>query len=383
MIEGRKPKIAVVGLTFPFRGGIAHHSSLLVRELRKRYSVTFFTFLRQYPEILFPGKTQYDYSAERLREEDIPLIDTLNPLTWVRVAFAVKREKVDLVIIQWWNPFFGLAFGTIANLLKIITKAKVCFVCHNVLPHESTWVDRILSRYAFLSVRNFIVHSEEDKRHLLALKNHATVRRSFHPTYSIFGEFGSYQKREARHELGLCPSKRVLLFFGLVRAYKGLKYLIEAMAIVVKSFDCVLLVVGEFYDGKEEYRTQIARLGLENHVVIRDEYVKNEAVALYFSSADVVVLPYVTATQSGIVQIAFGLGKPVITTNVGGLPEAVKDGETGFVVEPESPAKLADAILRFYAGDYESKFSQTIKKNADVFSWDAEVETVESFLDAS
>jgi glycosyltransferase involved in cell wall biosynthesis len=382
-VTNKKRKIAVLGISHPFRGGIAHHSTLLVRNLRKKHSVQFITLNRQYPALLFPGRTQYDDSAQGLREENQPLIDSVNPVSWVRAVFALKQGNFDLVVVQWWNPFFALAFGTIANLLPLLANTRVCFLCHNVLPHESTWVDRILSRYAFLSVRNFIVHSEEDKRHLLALKSHAIVRRSFHPTYSIFGEFRSYQKREARHELGLCSSKKVLLFFGLVRAYKGLKYLIEAMSIVGKSLDCVLLVVGEFYDAKEEYLTQITRLGLENHVVIRDEYVKNEAVALYFSSADVVVLPYVTATQSGIVQIAFGLGKPVITTNVGGLPEAVKDGETGFVVDPESPGKLADAILRFYAGDYESKFSQTIKKNADVFSWDAEVETIESFLAAS
>jgi glycosyltransferase involved in cell wall biosynthesis len=384
MSTGReRQKIAVLGVSYPFRGGIAHYSTLLVRHLRKKYTVQFITLSRQYPALLFPGKTQYDDSAQGLREENEPLVDSVNPVSWVRAAFVLKQGKFDLIVVQWWNPFFALAFGTIANLLHLITKTRICFLCHNVLPHENSWIDRILSRYAFFSIRNFIVHSEEDRRNLLALKTHATVRRSCHPTYSIFGEFGSYKKREARRELGLCPGKRVLLFFGLVRAYKGLKYLIEAMAIVVKSLDCALLVVGEFYDSKEEYLAQIAGLGLENYIEIRDGYVKNELVALYFSSADVVVLPYVSATQSGIVQIAFGLNKPVITTNVGGLPEAVKDGETGFVVDPESPDKLADAILRFYAGDYEFKFSQTIKKNADVFSWDAEVETIESFLPAS
>jgi glycosyltransferase involved in cell wall biosynthesis len=249
------------------------------------------------------------------------------------------------------------------------------------MPHESTLLDRILSRYAFLSAKYFIVHSEEDGSNLLSLKPSAVVRRNVHPTYSIFGEFASYGKSQARIELGICSDKRVVLFFGLIRAYKGLKCLIRAMAKVVKSIDCVLLIVGEFYESKEEYLTLIKELGLEQHIIVRDEYVKNEAVSLYFSSADVVVLPYVTATQSGIVQIAFGLNKPVITTNVGGLPEAVEDGKTGFIVDPESPDKLAEAILKFYAGDYEATFARNIKANAGAFSWNAEVKTIEGFLD--
>jgi glycosyltransferase involved in cell wall biosynthesis len=253
-------------------------------------------------------------------------------------------------------------------------------LCHNVMPHESTLLDRVLSRYAFLSVKYFIVHSDEDKSNLLSLKPRAVVRKTVHPTLSIFGEFASYGKSQARAELGIKADEKVLLFFGLVRAYKGLKCLIRAMAEVVKSMDCVLLVVGEFYEAKREYITLINELGLEKHIVVRDEYVKNEAVSLYFSSADVVVLPYVTATQSGIVQIAFGLNKPVITTNVGGLPEAVQDGKTGFVVDPESPEKLADAILRFYADDCEAKFSYNIRENATAFGWDAEVKTIEEFL---
>jgi glycosyltransferase involved in cell wall biosynthesis len=379
-VSQRHPKIAVLGLSHPFRGGIAHHSTLLVRSLRKKYSVRFITLSRQYPELLFPGKTQYDDSAHGLKEENEPLIDSVNPLTWVKAAFALKRDGVDLVVVQWWNPFFGLAFGTIANLLNLIAKTKVCFLCHNVMPHESTLLDRILSRYAFFASCYFIVHSDEDRSNLLSLKPRALVRKSVHPTLSIFGEFASYSKSEARPRLGLAPDKKVLLFFGLIRAYKGLNYLIRAMDKVLKNLDCALLVVGEFYESKEEYLNLIKDLGLETHIIVRDEYVKNEDVSLYFGAADVVVLPYVTATQSGIVQIAFGLNKPVITTNVGGLPEAVEDGKTGFVVDAQSPDKLADAIVKFYQGNYEANFSEEIRKSGSAFSWDAEVSSIESFL---
>jgi glycosyltransferase involved in cell wall biosynthesis len=376
----RQRKIAVVGLTYPFRGGIAHHSTLLVRELRKKYIIKFITLRRQYPELMFPGKTQYDHSARGLKEENLALIDSLNPLSWIKVALVLKKEKADLIVVQWWNPFFGLALGTIANLLTLIAKSKICFLCHNVMPHESTLVDRILSKYAFLRVKHFIVHSDEDRRHLLSMKPNAVVKKNVHPTFSVFADFACYEKQQARAELGIAADKKVLLFFGLIRSYKGLKYLIQAMAAVVQSIDCVLLVVGEFYDAKNEYLSLIQDLGLQKHVVVHDEYVKNEDVPLYFSSADVVVLPYVTATQSGIVQIAFGMNKPVITTNVGGLPEAVEDGKTGFIVDPESPDQLARAILKFYEGGYEAEFAAQIKQNAGTFSWEAEVSSIESFL---
>jgi glycosyltransferase involved in cell wall biosynthesis len=376
----RQRKIAVLGLCYPFRGGIAHHSTLLVRELRKKHAVKFITLSRQYPERLFPGKSQYDTSDRGLAEENYALIDSVNPASWLRVAFALKREKFDLVVVQWWNPFFAPAFGTIANVLTLLSPSKVCFLCHNILPHESTVVDRLLSRYAFLRSKYFIVHSDEDRRHLLSMKPRAVVKKNVHPTYSIFGDFAAYEKAQARRELGIAPDKNTLLFFGLVRPYKGLKYLIQAMACVARATDCVLLVAGEFYEPKEEYLSLVKQLKLEEHIVIRDEYVRNEDISLYFSSADVVVLPYVTATQSGIVQIAFGMNKPVITTNVGGLPEAVEDGKTGFIVEPESSEQLAQAILKFYEGKYEAEFSERIKANSDAFSWDAEVKSIESFL---
>ena len=245
-------KIAVLGLSHPFRGGIAHHSTLLVRELRKKYAVKFITLSRQYPTLLFPGKTQYDHSEHGLTEDNDALIDSVNPATWLKVAFTLKAESLDLIIIEWWNPFFGLAFGTIANILSLLSNVKVCFLCHNVLPHESTLLDRILSRYAFFRSNYFIVHSNEDMCHLLSIKPRAVVRKNVHPTYAVFGDFSAHEKSQARSELKIAPEKKTLLFFGLIRPYKGLKYLIQSMADVTRSLDCVLLVAGEFYESKEE-----------------------------------------------------------------------------------------------------------------------------------
>ena len=379
-IMNMKKKIAVIGLTYPFRGGISHYSTLLVRELRKKYDVKFITLYRQYPSILFPGKTQYDYSKKQINEQNDSLIDSINPLTWIKTAIFLFKENVDIVIIQWWHPFFAFSFGTIANLLSLISNTKICFLCHNVIPHESTLVDRILSNYAFLNSNYFIVHSEEDKRNLLSLKPAAVIKRNFHPTYSVFSDFARYDKRQAREKLNIGQNKNVILYFGLVRPYKGLKYLISAMKEVVRYVDCILLIVGEFYEPKENYLSLIKQLELNERIVIIDNYVKNEDVPLYFCGSDVVVLPYVTATQSGIVQIAFGLNKPVITTKVGGLPEAVEDGKTGLLVKPESPQSIAEAIVKYYREGCENKFSEEIRRHTNAFSWDHEISNIESFL---
>lgn len=373
-------KIAVLGLSYPFRGGISHYSTLLVRELRRQYDVSFITLSRQYPSFLFPGRTQYDDSSHKLMEANEAIIDSINPLTWVKTAFMLKKRNIEVVVVQWWNPFFGLAFGTIANLLTLVSNAKVCFICHNVIPHEASLLDKLLLRYAFLRTRHFIVHSEEDKNNLRMIKPHAHVKKSFHPRYSVFGEF--YEKEKAREKLALPHVGKVILFFGLVREYKGLKYLIHAMKRVLESIDCTLWIVGEFYKPKEEYTSLINELCLDERVVVVDKYVRNEDVSIYFCGCDVVVLPYVTATQSGIVQIAFTLNKPVITTNVGGLPEAVVDGKTGFIVPPESAEELADAIRKYYSGDYEDRFSEEIKKETRRYGWEVQAQAVTSIFHA-
>ena len=381
MVSRETKKIAVLGLSYPFRGGIAHYSTLLVRELRKKYCVKFFTLHRQYPAWLFPGKTQYDYSAEKLVEENSPIIDSLNPITWFKTFFILKNESYDLIIIQWWHPFFGLSFGTIANLVSLFSQSKICFLCHNVSPHESTLLDRILSRYAFLGAKCFIVHSDSDKKNLLSMKNHAIVKQNIHPTYSVFSEFAVYEKEKSKEILHIEKDKSVLLFFGLIRSYKGLEYLIYAMPEIIKyKKDCILLIVGEFYEPKEKYITLINSLNIDENVIVIDQYINNEDVPLYFCCADVVVLPYVEASQSGIIQIAFGLEKPVITTNAGGLPEVVEDGKTGFIVEKKSSAGLAEAVIKFYAEQCESPFRQEIKKRSHIFSWNTELQTIESFF---
>lgn len=382
-MKAKKKRIAVLGLTFPFRGGISHYTTILVRHLREKYTVEFYTLMRQYPELLFPGRTQLDKSSVRIVEANEPIIDSINPLSWIKAARAIRKGGFDLVVIQWWNPFFGFSLGTIANIVGLTTKVPVCFMCHNVMPHESTIFDKILSRYAFLSTKRFIVHSDEDLRNLKHLKKGVEILKNVHPSYSIFSEYGLIEKPTARKRLGIEIDERLVLYFGIVRSYKGLQYLIEAMAGVVKEIDCRLLIVGEFYDDKEKYLRMIRDRGLEPYVSVVDAYVKNEDVALYFCSCDVVVLPYVSATQSGIIQIAFGFTKPVITTDVGGLPEVVTEGVTGFIVKSRSSEDLKRAIVRFFRKADKSGMEAEIRKRATAFEWDVAVENIEYYLRAN
>lgn len=375
-----RAKLAVVGLSYPYRGGISHFSTLQVRALRRRHDVSFLTLSRQYPDFLFPGQTQFDYSARTLVEPNDRIIDTLNPLTWLAAARRLNREQPDLIIFQWWHPFFAPCFGSIVRLLRAPLRRRVCFLCHNVMPHEGNPLQTLLTRYAFPGAGFYIVHSEQDRRQLEALRPRATIRKGCHPTYSEFATGSTSDKREARRALGIAEDRRTMLFFGLVRNYKGLKYLIEAVPRVRQAFDCHLLVVGEFYDDKASYLELIDRLGLREVITVVDRYVPNEEVERYFSAADVAVLPYTSATQSGIVQVAYGLNTPVIVTRVGGLPEVVDDGRTGFVVAPEDAGALAGAIVRYYEGGFESQFREEIARQANRFDWDEEVAQVDEFV---
>ena len=373
-------KLAVVGVSYPFRGGIAHYSTCLVQHLRKRYEVEFITFSRQYPNFLFPGKTQYDESADPIREPNRALIDSINPLSWWRTARALRRAQPQLIVFNWWHPFFGLCYGSIVQLLPRSLRARVCFLCHNVLPHERTLLERLLSAFAFRHVRRFIVHSEEDKEKLLGLKPSAQALRNCHPVFSQFNDAQLLDKAAARERLGLPRDRKVVLFFGLIRPYKGLSFLIEAMPQVLREVDCSLLVAGEFYDDKSKYTALIEKHGLTDRVRIEDAYIPNENVHLYFAAADVVVLPYIEASQSGIVPIAYSFNTPVISTRVGGLPEAVLENKTGLLVEPGDPAPIAAAIVRYYREGLEPGFRAGIAQYVDQFGCEEESRNIERFM---
>lgn len=371
-------KIAIVGPVYPYKGGISHYTSLLWKALSKKYDVKLFSFKRQYPNFLYPGKEQKDFENDQFKIVDTNyLIDSINPFNWFFSFIKINRFKPDLLIFQWWNPFFSFAFLTIAYLMRIFTKTKVLFLCHNVLPHDKYPFSKLLTRITLYSGNYFIVHSGEDEKKLVNLINKCRYLKSILPTFNVF-RFEDLSKDVAKTLLNIEMNTKVVLFFGFVREYKGLMYLIEALPQIVQRIpDIKLLIVGDFYTDKEIYIQKINDLGLHNYILIFDSYIPDKEVGRYFSACDIVVLPYTSATQSGIVQIAYGFNKPVIVTDVGGLPEVVKNGETGYIVKSKDIDDISKAVINFYEQEKEYYFVKNIISEQDIYSWDKLVNNIE------
>jgi len=368
-------KICLIGPAYPYRGGISHFTQMLALAVTSDgHEAHIVSFSRLYPSFLFPGRTQYEEQGARIRVEGERVIDSVNPLTWRRAGRAVASFKPDAIIVQWWHPFFAPAFrAVVGEARKRGSRAPVVYLCHNVLPHESKRVDRILVRRGLAKADAFLVQSREDRDRLLAIHPGARVAVHPHPTYTQFAE-GQVTRAEARRRLEV--DGRVLLFFGLVRAYKGLHTLLAAHARVAEKLGLTLLVVGEFYEDRAPYDAAIAALGIGARTRVIDRYIPDEEVAAYFQAADLVVLPYRSATQSGITQTAFAFGRPVVVTAVGGLPDVVDDGVTGYVVPPDNPVALADAIERFFTTGAADRMSEAIRAQSDRFSWKGCVEAL-------
>lgn len=372
-------RIALIGPTYPFRGGISHYNTLLCEKLGKRHQVELFSFCRQYPRWLFPGRDDRDPSTIAFQVPNRPIFDPLWPSSWWRAAQAVKCFDADLLILHWWVPFWSPAFGATVRWSKQQTHLKVVFICHNVLPHESLPGSKWLTCYALAGGDHFIVHSMADQNKLERLLPGASIHRSVLPTFQPLSSASELRDSEqAKSALGL-QDKRVALFFGLVRPYKGLENLLQAFAIVLAQIDLHLLIVGEFWEPVQAYQEMIAQLGIEHAVTIVDQYVPNEELGTYFYAADVAVLPYKSATQSAVVQLAFGFGVPVITTDVGGLAEAVRDGETGLVVPPQDSQALAQAMLHYFTQECKPVFTHNIRCDK-TFSWDRLIDLIETLV---
>lgn len=340
-------RLALVGPVHPFRGGISHYTTVLSRELRRRgHEVLLVSFRRQYPQWLFPGKTDRDPSATGLVAPGARyIIDPLNPLTWLRAIREIRRFQPDRVVLQWWQAFWAPVWITL-ELAQRITHTPVSVICHNVFPHERHPSNAPLAR-AVLGLANHVIaqsaSERDDVRRLLPSKR-ADVAP--HPLYDMLaGE--TISKEDARKQLGLSGSP-ILLFFGFIREYKGLDYLIDALPKVLAEFPQTQLVVaGEFWHNRVQYEAQIQRLGVSEHVVLVDRYIPNEEVGRFFAAADLVTLPYASATQSGVLQLALGFSRPVIATRVGGLAEAVEEGAGITLVAPRDADALAAGIIDY------------------------------------
>ena len=367
-------KIAMIGPVHPYKGGIAHYTDLLCRALREDGNeVQLYSFKFQYPKLLYK-KPQKDMKSSGFGTNDADFcIHTLNPFNWIKVAGRIKKQKPELIILQWWHPYFAPCFWSICKLLR---REKILFVCHNVFPHERFPLDRLLTKWTLGCGRYFITQSKMDARDLLSVKHDAVYRVTPHPTYGMFCRQGMSMQK-AREQLQIDQGQRVLLFFGFVRKYKGLQYLLEAMKLLKeRDFKVQLWVVGDFGEDKEEYVEQIRAFEIGDQVQMVEGYVPDDEVEKYFAASDLVVLPYLSATQSGIVQIAFGFEKPVLVTEVGGLPDVVTNGKTGYVVEPRSAETIAEAIMDYYINNRREAFVSQIEKEKDRFSWKTFVDTM-------
>jgi glycosyltransferase involved in cell wall biosynthesis len=373
-------KIFLVGTAFPMRGGIAQYVALLFQQFKEQgHEVKIISFKRQYPAFLFPGKTQQDTSQETIDLPSQPLIDSINPFTWLKTFFLIKREKPDLVIYKYWMPFFAPCYGMIVLLSKLFTKTKSVYIGDNIVPHEKIPViDDLLTKWGLWCVDYFIVQSVSVRQDLLHYKPKAVFKEIPHPVFEIFKE--SYTQAQAREKLGIQPNEKVLLFFGFIRAYKGLNHLITALPKVLEKMKVRLLICGEFYDDEHKYRQQIADLNVADQIILKADYIPNEEVGLYYAATDVVVLPYVTATQSGVVQVAYNYNKPVITTRVGGLPEVIDEDKTGFIVPPQDPDALAAAIIKFFEIMESTDFAQHIQEHKKQYSWERMAGAITGFL---
>ena len=373
-------RVAVVGPVHPFRGGIAHFTEMTADVLSRRgHAVRPVSFARQYPELLFPGKTQFE------PEDEAPavvrgaprLLDTVNPATWLQTAWHLYQIEPDVVVFQYWMPFFAPSYGIIARILRRLDVPSLAVV-HNALPHERHVGDAGLSRFFLRACDGFVVMSDAVRDDLQALRRSDTaVCQIAHPVYERFG--APVPQADARDALNVPEDVPVALFFGFVREYKGLHVLLDAMPRILERVpDLHLLVAGEPYGDADRYRQIIADHGLEDRVRWHDDYVPSSDVPLYFSATDLVVQPYVSATQSGVAQIAFHFERPMVVTDVGGLAEVIPNEDAGFVVPPRDAGALAEAVARYFTESWRERLVQGVRRQKQRYSPDRLAEAIES-----
>jgi glycosyltransferase involved in cell wall biosynthesis len=369
-------KVALLGPTYPHRGGIAHYTTLLAHAFAQRHETHLVSFRRLYPKLFFPGTTQFDRSGEAIEPPvpPEPILDSVNPLTWIAAGRRLRALAPELLVVTWWHPFFGPSLGTAARLARQGARPKRVFLCHNVEPHEATPLDHALASYGLGAADGFLVHARAEAERLAPRAKGRPVRVHPHPSYEIFHR-GAPSREEARAKLQ--AKGRVLLFFGYVRPYKGLADLLEALRRTRPDAWDRLYVVGEFYEPRDRYARWLEDPALRSKIVVVDRYVANEEVGAYMAAADAVVLPYRSATGSGIAQVAFGAGVPVIATKTGGLEDVVEDGVSGLLVPPESPDAIARAIERFFDEDLGPTLRNGVARARTRFSWEALVDALQ------
>jgi len=371
-----KPKtVVIVGSAYPLRGGLANYNERIARAYQEQGAeVKIFTFSLQYPNFLFPGKTQYaDGPAPEGLDIEVSL-NSVNPLSWINLGRKIKKLAPDLLIIKFWIPFMGPSLGTVARIAKQNGKTKVVTIIDNIIPHEKRPGDRILANYFVGAVDGFITMSESVLDDLKTFDQKKPKIFTPHPVYDNFGQ--PKEKSLAKQNLNLDVNQNYILFFGFIRDYKGLDLLLRAMADQrIKAMGLKLIVAGEFYTDSKPYFDIIEEYQLQDQLILATDFIPDEKVGDYFNAADMVVQPYKDATQSGVTQIAYHFEKPMLVTNVGGLPEIVPHLKTGYVVEVD-PLKIADGIVDFYENNREQEMIAHCKEEKKKYSWETMLEKI-------
>ncbi len=372
-----KRKVIIIGPAFPYRGGIANfNNSLALGFAAKGADVEIYSFSLQYPSFLFPGKTQYEVGEGPKGISIFPIVNSINPFNWFKVAKKIKKENPDYVIIRYWLPFMAPALGTIAKLIKKTT--KVFAITDNVIPHEKRIGDSLLTKYFVKSCDAFLTLSSSVLDDLSEFTD--TKEKIFipHPIYDSFGEI--VDKKQAKQNLGLEENGKYLLFFGFVRRYKGLDIMIDVMEDKrIQDLGVKLIVAGEFYDNKQEYISQINSLGISENIILKSDFIPEEDVKNYFCACDMITQTYRTATQSGVTQIAYHFERPMLVTNVGGLAEIVPHNKVGYVCDINTK-DIADCIVDFYDNNKEKQFSGNTKTEKKRFTWKELVDGIQKLI---
>ena len=372
-------RIGILGTTWPYRGGLAAFNERLARQFQAEgHEVEIFTFTMQYPDFLFPGKTQFSDMPKPADLSITRTMNSINPFTWCSTARKIKKANIDLLIIKFWIPLMAPCLGTIARLCRR-RGIKVVSILDNVIPHEPHFWDKWLIRYFIRSVDRFIAMSESvqtDCRKFLPAKRHNAVTLNPHPLYDNFGQ--AVPKDEARAFLNLPQDKTILLFFGFIRDYKGLDLLMRAYAKTITNHqspitNLLLVVAGEFYNNGAQYGELEKNLQLEGTIDWRTDFIPDDKVRYYFSAADLIVQPYKTATQSGVTQIAYHFERPMLVTNVGGLAEIVPNGKVGYVcaVDEDDIAKALSSFAQMDTKKRDEVFRKNIQTEKQKYAWSA------------
>jgi len=369
MSDNQGVDVVILGSAHPLRGGLANYNHRLAQAYRQQgKSVKIITFSLQYPSFLFPGKTQYSDEPPPEGLDIAVELNSVNPLSWIKVGRMIKKLKPGLLIIKFWIPFMGPSLGTVARIARKNGFTKVVSIIDNIIPHEKRPGDKALAAYFVKYVDGFITMSESVMSDLKTFTTSKPAIFTPHPVYDNFGAI--VEKDQARSRLGLDENGRYILFFGFIRDYKGLDLLLLAMADErVRALGIKAIVAGEFYTDRAPYDKIIEENNLGDSLVMATDFIPDSKVGLYFSAADLVVQPYKDATQSGVTQVAYSFEKPMVVTNVGGLAEIVPHGKAGYVVDVDVK-EIASAIVDFYSGNREAEMVSFCRQEKKKYSWE-------------